>query len=163
MSSNQGEEYANYIKAALEAEYKRRDDFNARSASVITSAGGLVTLTVAVLAFFLGKDYRLDGAERVWMIIAFVLFLSCAVLGVVAGNRSPKYQVADADSLKAMITTQWVQSEVDARNAVAEANIAAIVSLRTGNNEKYCVLLAAVISQIAAIAALAISALLALT
>ena len=163
MSSNQGEEYANYIKAALEAEYKRRDDFNARSASVITSAGGLVTLTVTVLAFFLGKDYRLDGAERVWMIIAFVLFLSCAVLGVVAGNRSPKYQVADADSLKAMITTQWVQSEVDARNAVAEANIAAIVSLRTGNNEKYCVLLAAVISQIAAIAALAISALLALT
>jgi hypothetical protein len=60
----QGEEYTNHIKAELEAEYKRRDDLNARSASVITSAGGLVTLTVAVLAVFLGKDYRLDGGER---------------------------------------------------------------------------------------------------
>lgn len=158
---DQGEEYTNHIKAALEAEYKRRDDLNARSGSVITSAGGLVTLTVAVLAVFLGKEYLLDGGERGWMIFAFILFLVSAILGVVAG-LSWKYKVADGNSLKEMTDSHWGDSEVDARKAVADTNIEAIGSLRKGNNWKARFLLAASISQVLAIAGLAISALLAL-
>ncbi|OZF41813.1 hypothetical protein CH293_27420 [Rhodococcus sp. 14-2470-1b] len=160
--STQGEEYTNHIKAALEAEYKRRDDLNARSASVITSAGGLVTLTVAVLAVFLGKDYLLSGGERGWMIFAFILFLVCAILGVFAG-LSWKYKVADGASLNEMTDTHWCDSEDDARKAVAKTNTKSVVSLRDGNNWKSRFLLAATISQVLAIAGLAISALLALT
>lgn len=63
------------------------------------------------------------------MIVAFILFLVSAILGVVAG-LSWKYKVADGNGLKEMTDTHCGDSEDDARKAVANANIQSIVSLR---------------------------------
>jgi len=94
--------------------------------------------------------------------VAFFLFLACAALGVAAGIGW-KYKVTNEQTLRQMITSYWRITEVSARNAVADENIKAIVGLRKGNGIKYKILLSASITQAFAIAALALSAIYALT
>ncbi|MDI9933162.1 hypothetical protein QM588_22315 [Rhodococcus sp. IEGM 1354] len=153
----QGVEYANHIQAALDAEYQRRDNFNSRAATVITSAVGLVSLTLVVYALVLGKDFKLSGAELYCMMAALVFLLLCAASGVLAG-MSWSYDVAPASTLRDMITTRWMDDEVDARNCVAKTNIDTIESLRSGSTTKHRFLFTAYILQTVAIGALGLSA-----
>ena len=63
MSDDQGSEYADFIKEELASEVGRRDAVNSRAGAAITSATGLVTLVLAVVAITKGKDYVLTGVE----------------------------------------------------------------------------------------------------
>lgn len=158
----QGKEWTDHIKVALEAEYMRRGELDARATSAVTSAGGLLTLTIAVFALFLGSNFKLEGAERNWMALAFGLLLVCAICGVFA-SFSWSYTVANEATLRAMIVDKWEDDEVDARNSVAKTNIDTIVSLRSGSTRKYKLLRGAYAAQAASIGALSMSALYAFT
>lgn len=158
----QGKEWTEYIKVALEAEYKRRGEVDARAGSAVTSAGGLLTLTIAVFALFLGSNFKLEGVERNWMVTAFGLLLLCAICGVLASFSWP-YEVANKATMTQMIVEKWDNDEVDARYIIAKINIATIVTLRSGSTKKYWFLFGAYTAQAVSIGALGMSALYALT
>lgn len=152
--SDQGTEYAEFIRAELDREYARRDVVNSRAATAITSATGLVTLVVAAAAVVRGQSHTLHGFAAFWLVVAVLGLLGAGVMAILAGV-SWKFSVADERTLRAMVECQWGDRAVDARNAVAKANVRTLTTLRTGNNTKTTRLLVAYGLQTGAIAALA--------
>ena len=138
---------------ALAAEHARRDSVNERSSKTLTSARALVTLTLAVFAVLLGKDFILSGWAKTFVVAALACLLVSAICSVVAGfpwtMTRTKYS-----TLEAMLRKRWGDTEVTARGATAFANLQAIKSLRPGTDKKFKFLLAAGILQILAIASL---------
>ena len=159
--SDQGKEYAGFIAAELKLEHERRDLANARAVGVLTSATGLVTVAVVVLAVLLGKDAKLAGGARVALLVSLLALLGTAALALYAG-MAKGYNTTSVRMMRAMIGTHWTDSEVTARNVIAECNVTAIDALRSGTNFKYRILAAAGISQIAAVIALILCVVLAL-
>ena len=152
--SDQGTEYAEFIRAELDREYARRDVVNSRAATAISSATGLVTLVVAAAALVKGQGHTFHGFAAFWLVVAVVALLGAGVMAILAGV-SWKFTVADESTLRAMAEGRWGDTVVDARNTVAKANIKTITTLRSGNNTKTTRLLVAYGLQTGAIAALA--------
>jgi hypothetical protein len=156
--ADQGTEYARFIEAQLEYEYDRRDAVNSRSATAITSATGLVTITLVVIAVLKGKDFTLHGGALIALFIAFLGLLVSAVMGVLGGMNWP-FPVTSVSTMSLMVGDHWRDSEVTARGVAAFCNVKTINALRAGTNIKYRFLLAAAIAQVVAILALGVSAL----
>ena len=154
--SERGKQYAAFIEAELKAETDRRDSVNTRAATALTSAAGLVTLVLAVFAVLLGKDFRLAGLTgwaKAYLAVALFALLGSAICAVVAG-RPWRIKLTKPKTLYMMINEHWNDSEEDARNNIAYANVEVIASLRPGTNIKYKFLIAAGVCQIIAVAAL---------
>jgi hypothetical protein len=81
----QGSEWVAFIAKELDREYARRDSLNGRSSTAITSATGLVTISLAVLAVFKGEHFTISGVLKVGSLLAaVVLLLVAAVLSILA-------------------------------------------------------------------------------
>ncbi|WP_067846119.1 hypothetical protein [Nocardia lijiangensis] len=156
--AEQGAGWASFIHDQLEREYSRRDTLNTRAASAVTSATGLVTLVLAVVAVLKGKDFTLTGAALVALYVAMLALLGSAVLAVLAGV-SWRYRVTSLDSMRAMLTEHWRDAEVDARYVAAYCNLESIASLRAGTSLKAYLLMGAAGMQVLSILAMATSAL----
>ncbi|MGY2029037.1 hypothetical protein ACW9HR_10610 [Nocardia gipuzkoensis] len=156
--AEQGAEWAAFIHDQLNREYSRRDALNTRAAGAVTSATGLVTLVLAVVAVLKGKDFTLTGGALVALYVAMLALLGSAVLAVLAGV-SWRYRVTSIDSMRAMLVDHWTDSEVDARYVSAYCNLETVVSLRTGSSLKAHLLLGAAALQVLSILAMATSAL----
>ena len=74
-------------------------------------------------------------------------FAAAGAFGIVA-TFLWSYQVAATATLREMLTARWQWDEVDARNAVATADLATTESLRRGNNWKSRLLIAALAFQV---------------
>jgi len=152
--TDQGSEYANFIQAALSREYTARDLVNSRAGTSITSATGLVTLTLAVVAVFKGQQYTLHGGALAALTAALICLFGAGALAVLAGINW-RYTVASTATMHMMLAQpHWLDDEVDARNQVAYTNVETIDTLRHGTTIKYRLLLAAWCAQVAAIIAL---------
>lgn len=156
--SDQGTEYADFIQDQLTHEYDRRDSVNGRAVTAMTSAAGLVTVVLAVVAVARGRDYTLSGAGLSWLVIALLALLFSAVLGVLAGINW-RYDVTSVDTMRAMLTEHWTDTEVAARNITAYCDVVTINSLRRGTNIKFRFLVAAALAQVTAILSLSITGL----
>ncbi|UZG58026.1 hypothetical protein [Rhodococcus opacus] len=157
MAEEQGKEYAGFIQKELEREYGRRDTVNSRAATAITSATGLVTIVLAVVAVAKGKDFTLSGCALVSLWVALLSFLASAILAVLAGINW-KYKATSVESMYRMVGDRWEDdTEVTARNLAALCNVVTIKSLRGGTTIKYRLLLGSAGFQALAIAALAAS------
>lgn len=66
-SDERGTQYASFIEAELTAETARGRSINSRAAAVLTGATGLVTLSLAVFAVFIGKDFVLQSCAK-WLL-----------------------------------------------------------------------------------------------
>jgi hypothetical protein len=154
----QGTEYGKFIQNELNFEHERRDTVNSRAATAVTSATGLVTVTLAVVAVLKGQHFTFHGASLVLLAIGLLAFLISGVLAVLAGLNW-RYDVASIDALRQMSTDRWIDRETTARSLIAQCNVHTINSLRAGNNIKFIFLLAAGFAQIAAILALSFSVL----
>ncbi|BBX97204.1 hypothetical protein AWC15_09630 [Mycobacterium lacus] len=70
----------------LDREYDRRDRLNTRSATAITSATTLVTVSLAVVAVLKGQHFTVSGVLKVGSLLgAVLLLLAAAVLSILAG------------------------------------------------------------------------------
>jgi hypothetical protein len=154
--SQQGATYAAFIQMELDRELERRDSANSRAATAITSATGLVTLTLAAVAVLKGQSTLLHGTSEAWLVVGVIALLVAAVLAVLAGVNW-RYNVTTPETLAEMRTTRWGDSEVTASNVVTHCNILTITSLRAGTNVKMTFLLSAYGIQVLAIAALAVA------
>lgn len=159
MSSGQGSEFAAFLKDELANEISRRDSVNSRAATAITSATGLVTLVLAVVAIAKGKDYSVSGADLAALVAALVALLLSAVAAILAGLNW-KYKAVSTGSMRRMVQDKWATAEVDARNATACCNVTAIESLRRATTVKFRFLIVAAIGQIVAILGLSVTTLL---
>ena len=155
---DQGAEYARFIEAQLKSEYDRRDTVNSRAGAAITSATGLVTITLVVVAVLKGKDFTLHGGALVALFVAFFALLLSAAMAVL-GGMNWRFQVTSVATMKAMVGERWGDSEVSARGVAAFCNVKTINTLRAGTNIKYRFLLAPAVAQLVAILALGTSAL----
>jgi hypothetical protein len=155
--SDQGTEYAKFIEAQLKHEYDRRDTVNSRLNTAITSATGLVTVTLVVLAVLKGKDFTLRGAALTALFVALFALLIAAALGVF-GGLNWNYKVTDVPTMQAMIDEHWMDTEVTARGIAALCNVQTINTLRKGTDTKYQFLHGSGIAQLVALLALGISA-----
>lgn len=154
-ASEQGTEYAAWVASQLQREYDRRDSVNSRAGAAVTSATGLVTLELAIVAFARGDKYIGSGSVLAAVVVAVLLLLLSAVAAVVAGLPW-RYTVLDAGSITEMLTTHWVDTEVRARNTTAFFNLDELAGLRNGNSVKTRWLKWSFIGQTAAIAALSV-------
>lgn len=124
---------------------------------MVTTSGTFVTLVFAISAFVLGKDHAPSGGARWATVVALGLFVVAGILGIV-GNALWSYDVASGDTLREMITNpHWKDSEVDARNVVATANVKTVETLRSGSDTKATIITVALGFQVAAITALAVA------
>jgi hypothetical protein len=154
--SEQGKEYASFIEKQLQAEEARRSSVVTRGGAAVASAAGLVTLVLAVFAVFLGKDFQASGFVAIALGVAVLALLASALCGVVI--ISPwKYGYAEVDSLRDLTGSQWGTSEEDARNTTANANIGTLQTLKSGTDTQVVWLTAAGVSQLIAVAALAVA------
>lgn len=155
--SDQGAEYASFIRGELDHEYARRDVANARAGAGVTSASGLITLALAVVAVLKGQNVKLQQPAEGLLIAGLLAFLVAGILAVLAGMNW-KYKVTSPETLKLMTSDQWADSEVVARHTSAYCNITTISTLRSGNNFKSGFLLSSGFVQVGALLALTISA-----
>ena len=155
MTEPQGSVYSQFITDELGRELDRRDKMNAQAMSLLTSAGGLLTLSVAAIAFLDGKDFTPNGIAETLFAFALVLFLVAGGLALTA-SISRSYQVATGDAMIKMIIDHWTGTNTTARNVAAGLNIRTIGSLRTGNDSKALLLIWAAVAQVAAVVVLAI-------
>lgn len=148
--SEQGTAYLGFIGDELSREFNRRDKLNTAATAVIASAGTLLTLSIGVVTFLRGQ-VRFAHHSGWTVLVAVGLYLLSALLGLVASTNK-RYQVVAHSTMLAMLTTHWTDTETSARNSIGKLMVRSINSLRTGNNAKSRWLLAAVISEMVAIA-----------
>jgi hypothetical protein len=152
--SEQGEVYADFVKAELEAERKRREALDSRGVSVVTTSSGLATAVFALGALVTGQKNFVPDKVTVWSLLAgLALFAIAALCGMMA-NRTIPYEVTSPETLQEMRTGHWTDDEVDARNIVVYRNIHTITTLRSGNNRKAWWVTRALVFQLLAAAAL---------
>ena len=150
-----GEAYAKFIEAQLANELARRDSVNTRAATALTTATGLVTLALAVLAVLRGKDFVLtSGQAKVWLIIAVIALFVSAVCAVGAGVPWTM-QLIDPTTLDAMVGPRWKDPADKALKNTAFANTLLLKGLQRGTARKFWLFLASGIAQIVAVFALA--------
>ena len=145
----QGNEWVAFIAKELDREYARRDALNGRSSTAITSATGLVTISLAVLAVFKGEHFTISGVLKVGSLLgALVLLLVAAVLSILAGASGGRFAVAAVKDMTRMLGQDlWKVDNIDARNYTAQLNLVAVQSLRVGNGIKYRFLVLSMFAQ----------------
>ena len=149
----QGETYAGHIEAQREVELDRRSALDDRALGVTKTNSAFLALVFALSVLVTGEDYLFTGLAALAVVVALFFFVSAAVLGLVA-NLMRDYEVTGAETMQAMLTAHWQDDEVEARNAVATANLRTIRSLRSGNDEKVRWIKRAVVLQFGAITVL---------
>jgi hypothetical protein len=155
-TDSRGQTYAAFIETELNREYARRDTVNARAAGAVTSATGLVTLTVSAFAIIKGQAHPVHGWPIAGVVVAVLALLVSAGLAVVAGlNWS--FEATSVESLTQMITDHRSDSEMAARVTTASCNVTTLKSLRAKTAIKTRFLMAAYGAQTAAIPALAVT------
>jgi hypothetical protein len=149
------EAYAAFIDAQLAAEITRRESVNTRAATLLTSAGALVALALAVLAVLRGKDFVLTGAAKLCLVIAVGALFASAACAVGAGIPWTM-KMAGMGTLRGMVNLKghWNDPNDTARRNTAYVNVRVIESLRKGTKTKYRLFYAAGLAQIVAVGAL---------
>ncbi len=153
---DQGTTYAAFVDKALAAEVERRTSLDTRALNVLTTSSGLVTLLLALVVLITGQPYEVSNRGARGVAISFVFFLASATFGLVA-NKLWSYEVANAATLKRLLSDRWKDDEVDARNVCAAINVGTITTLRAGSNKKASLIELAFFCQLLAIASLVVT------
>ncbi|OYN78902.1 hypothetical protein [Mycolicibacterium sphagni] len=153
-----GSEVAAFIQGQLAFEQARQDSLTSRAGAALTGTTGVVTLVLAVGAYFVGN--KASGIALVVLSLAVGALLASAVCAVVA-NLPWRAAVIDTHSMREILTERWPAQEFTAQ--VSAANVESIERLRVGSDNKARWLLFAVVWQAIALGALLLCALIVFT
>jgi len=124
---------------------------------VITTSGVLVSLLFGLAAVVTGADaFEAPTPARVLLVIALVLFVVAAVLGILVNAPTDRYQEADTRDLRRLTDARYWEGRgpIGSRRA-GEVRIRMLEAARVTNHTKALLLLGATIAEIAAVGVLA--------
>ena len=149
-----GEVFAELIEANLERQASRKASLEQRGLAVVTTSGSLVTLSFGFAAFIRADGSELTLATGVLLTLAMVLFVVAAALGLVV-NSTRSYEYISTKSLASLCTAEkWRSDAVEATRQISEMQVRVLERARANNASKARNLRHAVITELAAIAAL---------
>lgn len=144
-TDDQGTQYAAFIEAELKAENDRWASVNSRASSLLTGATTLVTLSLAVFAVFIGKDFTLWGWAKAFLGAALIALFFAGLFSVLAQTPGAM-EAPSATGLEMFLRKHeetedprapgWKNTEADARYYTAKENLARFESLRSVTNKK---------------------------
>jgi hypothetical protein len=159
-----GSAYHDLIDGQLERENARKDSFESRGISMITSAGTIVTLLFGLAALTTKtSDFTLKGGAKTALVVALCFLLSSAVAGVVV-NAPLQYSEADPGALMRLLDEQfWWGDPAIGRRRTAELEIKQVARARKMNSLKARLLVAGLAAEILGVLAVAAAVLQILT
>jgi hypothetical protein len=152
--------YARLIAAEVardEADFK---EFRARALSIISVAGGLVSLSTGLLAIAAGsrKDILPSGAG--WLLSAALGAYVTACVLALRVNRPVLIDRPDESSLGELADAGWNDEDSDAEQSVAAVYVKYIASLRASNEHSATTLREAITAEATGVALTAVTAML---
>lgn len=153
-----GEVLAAFVEAELKAEDSRKTSIETREISVISTSGVLVTLLFALAAVITRQGgYSIPLVGLVAILASLVLFVAAASLGLLA-NAVKSYDRAKLADVENTVNSELETiTERAARKLVSGSNLQVWKSARSKTNEKARLLRWAIIAEVAAVSALALS------
>jgi len=148
---DQGVVYSAFIDQELKDEQARRDRLDARSTTVLTSSASLVALLASVGAFVLrGDKLAMPSSAFVPLVAGVSAFGISGFIALIAA-WPVSYGKTPVRVLTELRTERWPESQITARNHVANLKIKEITDLRNMNNRRVRVLFAALAAQLVAV------------
>lgn len=134
MEDSAGAAIAELIGEQLQAEAKRKESFEARGFSVITTSGVLVSLLLGLAALVTKSNgFTLTAPARNMLVGALGLFVLAAVAGIVA-NLPLRYSGVAPGMFTALLTPErWVAGLVPTAFRTAEARVKILARARDQN------------------------------
>lgn len=151
--------YEELIAEQLTQERQRKDSIERRGLAVVSSAGTLAALLLAIVAVVSRPaELRTQGAPIGLFAAAAILFALSGGLGIWT-NKPSNYAEPSAQWLARLLWPAVWQSnnETLARRRIAEARLRSVESFRDVNEKKVAVLTAAIIIEVVAIALVAVA------
>jgi hypothetical protein len=152
-----GDLYGELIREHFEHQADRKTSLEQRGLAVISTSAALVTLQFALVALVVDRQtLALSGLERAALGASLALFVSAAVLGLLT-NMTRSYTYVSTRQLDNLTKKdRWEASPVQARRRIARARVRMLRAARARNRTKAKLLRYAIVSEVAAVAALAI-------
>jgi hypothetical protein len=148
--------YAPLVENQLEEERARKTSLEQRGVAVISTSGVLVSFLFGLAAVVTNaKNFDLPGAARVLLVVTVALFVLAAVGGLVSNWPLNYHQVQIANLHRLVSKENWNAPPRIAAQRVAESQVFILERARKLNALKARTLLAALITQILAVTALA--------
>jgi hypothetical protein len=154
-----GDVYAHVISELLALETTRKASIEQRGIAVITTAGGLVSLLIALSALLL-RDHgsgQLVYGSRVLIVVAIAGFIAAAGLGV-AANAPRRYGGFTSEDLDRLVKkSAWLADRDEAALEVAREQVAELKIAVALNNRKATYVQWAITSEVIAVGIVAAS------
>jgi len=146
------------VKDELAAEDARKSSFEQRGQVVITTAGTLVTLLLAVAALSTKQaaTFTLPDAARTWLLVGLGFFFASAVAALFI-NFPRVYQVVPVEKIKERLNRASPPTADRAAKAIALTRLDAVESAKTQNTIKGRALAAALALEALAVGCLAVA------
>lgn len=153
-----GSQWADFVEDQLTREFDRRGTLDTKGLAIVTSSGTLVSLVFAIGAIAIARkdtNFIPTATIAVPATLSLILFVIAATLGLFA-TRVIEYSVADPRSLEKMRTEHWKLTDTQARSVVMWYKIGTLKDVRAGNNSKAMLVLYGLLTEVSAVAVLAI-------
>jgi hypothetical protein len=151
-SETAGYYYAQFIADQLAEERKRKESFEARGITVVTTSGVLVSLLLGLAAFARADSSReLSAAAVALVVVSLPCFVVGAVLAIVV-NFPRGYEEPDATLLTRLTTVElWSAAPLHATRRMAHSHARTLAKARAVNTEKGRLLFAALTGEVAGV------------
>lgn len=135
---------AGYVTEVVTAEHKRADSIEARGRSVISSAGALVTLLLALAAVGAKSKAVAIPSGAAALIAAAVLCFALAAVAAVATAAPQTAHLVEPAGFEAAIKAAWDRPKDAALKQVTATKVVELADAQRANNRKAIMLAAAV-------------------
>lgn len=154
-----GDVVAETIEKQLAYVRERRGNVEARGQMVISTSGALVTLQLAFVTLVAPGEAVGSPLARVFLGLSLTGFLVASVFGILP-NRPRSWPEMKPESLRVLLDdAHWDAPEEKARKRVASAQLAILTESMTIVQTMSRQLTAAIVSEVAAMAMLAVAVL----
>jgi hypothetical protein len=128
--------YGVLLTALLAEENQRKASLEQRSLAVISTAGALISLILALTALVLGRDraVELTPVSKLLLVAAIIVFVLAAVAGLFA-NRPRMYIGFSGDDIDRMVSS-WEYNFAEAEYVVGELQARSLKAAIRLNNQK---------------------------
>ena len=165
LTAEHGATYQAFVQRQLSDERERFAGLEEKANSLISGSGTLVTLILAIGALSTNSaTFALSPLMRVAAVVGLTLFILAAIAGLL-GIKTREYSIPTADALDHIQKDReiWTKAEPAARGIVMQFDISTIRTLRQVNNEKARWVARGRFTQILAVVALTLTAVIGLS